>query len=151
VALRRAFVASWERQPLDYPLCPPTSREQIPPIQGAARLVAGESTDAREQFRHGQAGDHAIDADHGGCQFIDPLDVAAGEFRFVEPPRRPYGLSEFFIKLLTKPGQYVVDPFAGSNVTGAAAEDLKRRWVPIEPRPDYIFGSRGRFQAEDIK
>lgn len=61
------------------------------------------------------------------------------------PARMPKGLAEFFIRFLTKPGQYVLDPFAGSNVTGAAAESLKRRWVAIEARGDYIDGSRGRF------
>ena len=39
----------------------------------------------------------------------------------------------------------VLDPFAGSNTTGAAAEDLGRRWFSIEPTEPYAEGSRGRF------
>jgi DNA modification methylase len=35
----------------------------------------------------------------------------------------------FFIKLLTDPDDLVVDPFAGSNTTGAVAESLHRRWI----------------------
>jgi len=44
------------------------------------------------------------------------------------PSRMHSGLAEFFIKFLTKEGELVMDPFAGSNTTGAVAERLKRRW-----------------------
>ena len=61
------------------------------------------------------------------------------------PARMPTGLAEFFIKFLTKPDMLVLDPFAGSNTTGAAAEGLGRRWFSIEPTEPYAEGSRGRF------
>ena len=61
------------------------------------------------------------------------------------PARMPSGLAEFFIKFLTKPRKLVLDPFAGSNTTGAAAEKLGRRWIAIEPNELYLEGSRGRF------
>lgn len=63
------------------------------------------------------------------------------------PARMPKELPEFFIRFLTNPGDLVLDPFGGSNMTGAMAESLDRRWVSIEPRDDYIDGSRGRFPA----
>jgi site-specific DNA-methyltransferase (cytosine-N4-specific) len=47
--------------------------------------------------------------------------------------------------MLTDEGDFVLDPFAGSNTTGAEAENLKRRWISIEPRDEYIKGSMGRF------
>lgn len=62
------------------------------------------------------------------------------------PARMPIGLPEFFIKFLTTPRNLVLDPFAGSNTTGAAAESLKRRWLSIEADQGYIAGSIGRFQ-----
>jgi DNA modification methylase len=61
------------------------------------------------------------------------------------PARMPFGLPEFFIKFLTKPNDLVLDPFAGSNTTGAAAENLGRKWISIEPNEEYIEGSKGRF------
>jgi DNA modification methylase len=61
------------------------------------------------------------------------------------PARMPSGLAEFFIKFLTKPKRLVLDPFAGSNTTGAAAEKLGRQWLAIEPNDSYLQGSRGRF------
>ncbi len=62
------------------------------------------------------------------------------------PARFPAALPEFFIKLLTKPGDVILDPFAGSNVTGEAAERLGRQWIAIELDPDYVAGSRFRFE-----
>lgn len=63
----------------------------------------------------------------------------------VHPARMPQGLVEFFIRFLTDSDDLVLDPFAGSNTTGAAAEALRRRWIAIEPEWEYVAGSRGRF------
>ncbi len=62
------------------------------------------------------------------------------------PARYPGQLPEFFIRLLTDPGDFVVDPFGGSCVTGAEAERLDRRWKCIELREEYLLGALGRFQ-----
>ena len=61
------------------------------------------------------------------------------------PARFPRALPEFFIKLLTDEGAIVVDPFAGSNMTGAAAESLRRRWIAVEVKEEYLLASRVRF------
>jgi site-specific DNA-methyltransferase (cytosine-N4-specific) len=66
------------------------------------------------------------------------------------PARFPRGLPEFFIKFLTKPGDMVLDPFAGSNVTGEAAELNDRRWIGIEINDDYVRASRFRFENEAV-
>lgn len=65
-------------------------------------------------------------------------------------------LPAWFIRFLTDVGDTVLDPFAGSNTTGAAAERLGRRWVAIERDNDdngrplnYLEGSLGRFTASD--
>lgn len=64
----------------------------------------------------------------------------------LHPARMPIDLAEFFIKFLTEPGDLVLDPFAGTNTTGAAAETLGRYWISIEAEEKYVQGSRGRFQ-----
>lgn len=48
------------------------------------------------------------------------------------PARFPIGLPAFFIEFLTQPGDLVCDPFAGSNVTGEAADILERRWLSCD-------------------
>ena len=65
----------------------------------------------------------------------------------IHPARFPPALPEFFVRFLTQPGQLVLDPFAGSNVTGQVAEGLGRRWVAVEVNGDYVAGSRLRFDA----
>ncbi|MGH8660072.1 MAG: DNA-methyltransferase [Gammaproteobacteria bacterium] len=63
----------------------------------------------------------------------------------VHPARFPAALPDFFIKLCTKPGELVLDPFAGSNTTGYVAELLGRRWITSELNADYVRASELRF------
>jgi DNA modification methylase len=63
----------------------------------------------------------------------------------LHPARMPIELAGFFINFLTDPGDLVLDPFGGSNTTGAAAERLDRFWISIEAEEKYIQGSMGRF------
>jgi site-specific DNA-methyltransferase (cytosine-N4-specific) len=62
------------------------------------------------------------------------------------PARYPRGIPEYFVRMLTDPGDLVVDPFGGSCVTGEVAERLNRRWLCIELREDYLRGGIGRFK-----
>jgi DNA modification methylase len=68
----------------------------------------------------------------------------------VHPARYPDALPDFFIKFLTDEGDRVVDPFGGSNVTGAVAERLNRRWMTFEIREDYLRGSMFRFDDDRL-
>ncbi len=63
----------------------------------------------------------------------------------VHPARYPASLPEYFIRMLTDEGDIVVDPFAGSCVTGEVCERLGRRWLCIELLEEYLAGARGRF------
>jgi DNA modification methylase len=67
----------------------------------------------------------------------------------IHPARFPAPVPEFFVRFLTEPGQLVLDPFAGSNMTGHVAEQLERRWLSIEINPDYVAGSRLRFEDNE--
>ncbi len=61
------------------------------------------------------------------------------------PARMPPELAEFFICFLTTKDDIVLDPFAGSNITGWAAERLNRRWRCIEKEESYAKASMSRF------
>ncbi len=61
------------------------------------------------------------------------------------PARMPTKLAEFFIEFLTSPGDLVLDPFAGSNITGFVADNLGRKWLAIEANREYAKTSRSRF------
>jgi site-specific DNA-methyltransferase (cytosine-N4-specific) len=62
------------------------------------------------------------------------------------PARFPADLPEYFIRMLTDPGDVVLDPFGGSCITGEVAERLKRKWVCAELSADYLAGALGRFK-----
>ncbi len=61
------------------------------------------------------------------------------------PARYPAELPEYFIRMLTDRGDLVVDPFAGSCVTGEVAERLGRHWVCAELVEEYLKGGLCRF------
>ena len=63
----------------------------------------------------------------------------------IHPARFPAVLPDFFIKLLTDEYDIVLDPFAGSNTTGAVAESLNRRWIALEATEGYLEASKFRF------
>lgn len=62
------------------------------------------------------------------------------------PARFPSALPEFFVRMLTDCGDVVIDPFAGSCVTGEVCERLKRNWICIESVEDYLKGALARFE-----
>jgi len=66
------------------------------------------------------------------------------------PARFPAKLPEFFVRMLTDPGDLVVDIFAGSNTTGMVAEAEGRRWLAFEMNREYVAGSVFRFTPKGI-
>jgi DNA modification methylase len=62
------------------------------------------------------------------------------------PARFPQALPEFIINLCTEPGDIVLDPFAGSNMTGRVAETLQRKWLSFEIDENYVKSSQLRFE-----
>jgi len=100
---------------------------------------------------------HKFAQDHGGAIPSNLLErgnnesnseyikLCAEHGQKPHPARFPAALPEFYIKLLTRPGAVVLDPFAGSNTTGAVAERLQRRWLSFELESKYVENSRLRF------
>jgi DNA modification methylase len=66
------------------------------------------------------------------------------------PARYPAGIPEFFIRMLTDRGDFVVDPFAGSCITGEVAERLARNWICVDTIEEYLIGSLGRFNKKNL-
>lgn len=62
------------------------------------------------------------------------------------PAAMPEALVRFFVQFLTDPGDLVLDPFAGSNTTGAVAEELGRKWIGLEADAHYAELSQLRFE-----
>jgi len=64
----------------------------------------------------------------------------------IHPARFPDQLPEYFIRFLTDPGDFVLDPFGGSCVTGKVAENLNRNWACVELNAGYLQGAISRFE-----
>src|SRR5207302_8042947 len=45
---------------------------------------------------------------------------------------KPEGLLRHIVEMSTRPGDWVLDSFAGSGTTGAVAHKMGRRWIMVE-------------------
>lgn len=63
------------------------------------------------------------------------------------PNQKPVALIERLITLGTRPGDVILDCFAGTGTTAVAAQSLGRGWVLIEQSADYRGIVRARLQA----
>lgn len=81
----------------------------------------------------------------------DPYLTFCREHKIAAHPARfPRQVPEFFVKMLTEPGDMVVDIFGGSNMTGYAAELHGRRWISCDQDASYVAGSLGRFPQDQL-
>ncbi len=54
------------------------------------------------------------------------------------PAVMPMTLARRCIRITSRPGDFVLDPYAGSGTTLLAAQELSRSWVGIELKPEYV-------------
>jgi DNA modification methylase len=69
--------------------------------------------------------------------------TAVGRNR-MHPTEKPVELLKFFVALCSRPGDTLLDPFAGSHSTGVAALELGRKVVLVEEDPDYFGAGSAR-------
>ena len=72
------------------------------------------------------------------------LAVRSPRERLGYPTQKPIKLLERIIKASSVPGDIVLDPFCGSGTTGAAAENLSRKWIMSDLGRFAIHTSRKR-------
>jgi DNA modification methylase len=87
-----------------------------------------------------------------GPDMVRPSTLLTLEAEFspnptLHPARFPVSLPDFFIRLLTEPGQTVMDPFAGTGTSAVAAERLERRWIVTEVNPAYAATLPARLKS----
>ena len=87
----------------------------------------------------------------GASRFFYCAKVSGKERNFgVEnkhPTIKPIELMKWLVKLVSKEGQTILDPFAGSGSTGIAVELLGRNFVGLELDPDYCDIAERRIEA----
>jgi site-specific DNA-methyltransferase (adenine-specific) len=67
------------------------------------------------------------------------------------PTQKPEGILRRMIHASTRPGDWVLDFFAGSGTTGAVAQALGRRFVLIDDNPEAIAVMRERLVNGDVR
>ena len=66
----------------------------------------------------------------------------------IHEAQKPLKLIEFLIKLTTREGQVVLDPFMGSGTTAVAAKRLDRHFIGFEIVPAFYQGALQRLDSE---
>jgi site-specific DNA-methyltransferase (cytosine-N4-specific) len=64
------------------------------------------------------------------------------------PARFPDELPEYFIRMLTDENDLVIDPFAGSCITGKVCERLSRKWMCVDLVEEYLQGALAHFHGQ---
>ncbi len=65
------------------------------------------------------------------------------------PTQKPVRLLERIVAASSRPGDLVLDPFAGSGTTGVAASRLGRRWLLVDRNPEAVAIARARLAPPD--
>ena len=160
IRVKDAVNAVWWLSPTPWPRA--SNRRVLQPYKAGMRgILDGSRTQRRNKTPsgHDKQGSEAF-VDNGGAIPPNLIAIAnsesnSGYFQYCKeheldphPARFPADLPEYFIRMLTDEGHLVLDPFAGSCVTGEVAERLKRRWICGELDEQYLRGALGRFAGE---
>lgn len=106
-------------------------------------------TIADNVLEHGVGAMNIEDCQIRGASPTNILDFGFGnnEERIHEA-QKPLQLIEFLIRLTTKEGQTVLDPFMGSGTTAVAARRLKRHFIGFEIMPEFQDAALRRLDRE---
>ena len=111
----------------------------------------GYSWNGSHAMRDGMSGGASEYDDHGGPSRYFYTSKASrsertndGAIKNDHPTVKPRDLMEWLIKLVTREGQVVLDPFAGSGTTCMAAKGLGREFVGIERQEKWADVARVR-------
>ena len=162
IRVKDAFTHLWWMSPTARPKA--NNRNVLTPYSTAMKqlLSRGEYNSGKRPSEH-SIGTASFLINNGGA--IPPNVLTASNTRShdayirycktndipLHPARMSADVATFFISFLTDLGDTVLDPFAGSNVTGSTAESLGRRWVSVEANTEYARSSMSRFSDPSTK
>jgi site-specific DNA-methyltransferase (cytosine-N4-specific) len=165
--VKDAFTRVWWLSPTPYPKA--DNRRVLQPYSGSMKsLLERGSYNAGKRPSQHRIGETSFLKDHGGAippnvLELDPPPLnnvlvegntnSFSDYRAYckeagidpHPATMPVSLARFFVSMCTEQGDVVLDPFAGSNTTGVAAEQLGRQWVSIEASEPYADSGIGHF------
>lgn len=160
IRVKDSFTRIWWMSKTPYPKAD-NRQVLVPYSKKMKKLISKKVYNAGKRPSEHVIGNSSFAVDNGGA--IPPNVIIAANtagkgpyFEYckrhgliIHPARMPREIPEFFINFLTNEGDLVIDPFAGSNMTGAVAEQLNREWIAVEINQSYAEGSKGRFLVID--
>jgi DNA modification methylase len=117
-----------------------------------ARLKNLSETDKRRDNSHVQSGFGKKIANWIGRDMAYPSNVLHFATECANRSHSatfPKALPEWFIKLFTAPGDWVLDPFTGSGTTNVAAFELGRNSVGIDLLAEYVALAKANLQEKE--
>jgi site-specific DNA-methyltransferase (adenine-specific) len=66
------------------------------------------------------------------------------------PTQKPEGILRRIVQASSRPGDWCLDPFAGSGTLGAVAAGLGRRFVLVDSSPEAVSVARERLARFDV-
>jgi DNA modification methylase len=86
--------------------------------------------------------------------YLDDVNSASGKYGSEKAPAKnnhptvkPISLMEYLIKLVSREGHTILDPFMGSGSTGIACKKLNRHFIGIEREPEYLKIAEARINS----
>jgi len=109
-----------------------TEVQFFPETAGRPYRKTGARRPGRSTHTCGRAVDDAKCFRRGWADPGNVVTVPVGRNQSTHPAVMPEALAEFFIKLATKPGDLVLDPFAGSGTTLKVSKRISRHGIGYE-------------------
>lgn len=81
--------------------------------------------------------------------FIE-TSICMGKERTTHPTQKPIEVIKWLIEKYTNPGDFILDPFAGSGSTGIACKDMGRNFILIENERKFIELIDMRFKSLEV-
>ena len=106
-------------------------------------------TVATNVLEHGVGGINVGECQAYGANLTNVLEFGFQEDEHrIHEAQKPLQLMEFLIKLTTKEGQTVLDPFMGSGTTAVAARRAGRHFIGFEAVPEFHSAAIKRLDRE---
>lgn len=124
---------------------------EVGELKPGAHTTGGVSTTIYDRQEDSTGPDEREPSDSGGpSRYFYTSKASRGERTLdgaIENPHptvKPTDLMEWLVRLVTREGQIVLDPFAGSGTTCLAAKNLGREFIAIEQQPQYVAVAQAR-------
>jgi len=88
-----------------------------------------------------------IDVENAILELLLRIKESEGEQSYSNhPTHKPIKLMEYLIKLVSREGATILDPFLGSGTTGIAATKLNKKFIGIEKEEEYVKIAKARIK-----